>query len=344
MSVSFSNLELAGVSTGFDEAYRAGISGAVALDRRHRATVEVTGKDREPFLQNMSSGDVKTLSFGRGRLAAFLTNKGKLVADFIVLRDEERLYLDVEVERAAPLIAALDRYIISEDVKLTHRSEERKFSIEGPEAAARLESVLKRGPSLADLPHLGFVWRSRGEDRVRIVAHGRDPSPRYDVAAPSELEGPLLEELLRGGVLAGSEAVRETRRIEAGRARFGVDMTEDHMPLEAGLEAAVSFDKGCYIGQEYVVRLAHRGHLNRKLVGLELESSEPPARGTGVASTEAEARDIGHVTSAAYSPTLGKAVVLAWLKRDFFEPGTKVLVSGAQALVTPLPFLPPAVP
>ena len=114
-------------------------------------------------------------------------------------------------------------------------------------------------------------------------------------------------------------------------------MNESHLPLEASLNDAISFDKGCYIGQEYVVRLAHRGHLNRKLVGIRIDSDVPPPAGTKLMSGETEA---GELTSSAYSPRLGTSLALGYIKKDFFEPGTELTIDGSlKATVCALPFV-----
>jgi glycine cleavage system aminomethyltransferase T len=112
------------------------------------------------------------------------------------------------------------------------------------------------------------------------------------------------------------------------------------MPLEAGLDEAINFDKGCYIGQEYVVRLAHRGHLNRKLVGIKIAvDRERPDVPAAESSVTAGGKEAGWLTSAAYSPTLGAIVALGYLRKEFFEPGTQVTVAGKTGVVTPLPFV-----
>ena len=139
-----------------------------------------------------------------------------------------------------------------------------------------------------------------------------------------------------GGAVRGGERLAETRRIEAGRPRFGIDMDESHIPLEAGLDEAISFDKGCYIGQETIVRIAHRGHVNRKLSGILLDGSTVPARG---ATVSAEGRDVGAMTSAAISPALGGVVSLAYLKPEISSPGTQVEVENRPGRVASLPFL-----
>lgn len=313
------------------------MEGALALDRSHLATVAARGKDRESFLQNMLTNDVRSLAPGTGIPAAFLTNKGKLVSDLLVFKSDDSFYLRMERERAEPFRKALDRYIISEEVQLESLAEkETTFSLEGPKASGILSELAGISSSALDeLAHLQFRFLELAGGRARVEAQRRELTPRFDVSASPEASKLLLAEVLERGALLGGEDVRETRRIEASRPRFGRDMDESHLPLEAGLDEAISFQKGCYIGQEYVVRLAHRGHVNRKLAGLKLSGNEPPAPGSPVIEGSEEA---GAVTSSAFSPTFGCALALAYLKRGHWEPGTEVTVAGATATVSSLPF------
>jgi folate-binding protein YgfZ len=317
----------------FEEEYRAAMEGAVALDRGHLATVAVRGKDRETFLQNMLTNDVRSIATGSGIPAAFLTVKGKLVSDLLVFKADDSYLLQMERERVDAFRKTLDRYIISEDVALESLADqEATFSVEGPEAA-RIVSAIAGFPEaeLKELTELGF----RSGATARVGARTRELTPRFDVTTSTEDAKRLLESALGAGAVLGGERLRETRRIEASRPRFGIDFDESHLPLEAGLDEAISFQKGCYIGQEYVVRLAHRGHLNRKLSGLELEGSEAPASGAPV---QRGGEDAGAVTSAAFSPSFGRVLAFAYLKRGSWEPRTDVTVSGRSARVSPLPF------
>jgi folate-binding protein YgfZ len=156
---------------------------------------------------------------------------------------------------------------------------------------------------------------------ARITAQRRELTPRFDVTASPATAKSLLERVLERGALLGGENVRETRRIEASRPRFGVDMDESHLPLEAGLDEAISFQKGCYIGQEYVVRLAHRGHVNRKLAGLRLAGREAPTAGSPVLHGAEEA---GAVTSAAFRPRSRRPLAVSGV----FDPGTELTGAG----------------
>jgi folate-binding protein YgfZ len=321
----------------FEQEYRAAMEGALALDRSHLATIAARGKDRESFLQNMLSNDVRSLAPFAGIPAAFLTNKGKLVSDLLVFRCDDAFLLQMERERAEPFRKALDRYIISEDVVLESLAEtEAAFSLEGPEASGILAELAGIPPAeLDEIAHLHFRFLPLAGTEARVTAQRRELTPRFDVSASPGAAKILLERVLERGAVLGGEDVREARRIEASRPRFGIDMDESHLPLEAGLDEAIGFQKGCYIGQEYVVRLAHRGHVNRKLSGLKIAGKAPPARGTPVIRGTEEA---GEVTSSAFSPAFGCALALAYLKRGHWEPETEVTVAGAFATVSPLPF------
>ncbi len=325
------------VESPFEEAYRAATEGALALDRSHLVNVAARGKDRESFLQNMLTNDVRSLAAGAGVPAAFLNNKGKLVSDLTVFKSDDVFLLQVERERAEPFRKALDRYIISEDVALESRADaEAALSIEGPKASGILAELAGISASMLDeLAHLHFLILDLAKVPARVTAQRRELTPRFDVTTSLDGAGVVLERVLERGALLGGENVRETRRIEASRPRFGVDMDESHLPLEAGLEEAISFQKGCYIGQEYVVRLAHRGHVNRKLSGLRLTGGDAPAPGSPVVHGAEEA---GAVTSSAFSPAFGCALALAYLKRGYLDPGTEVTVGGATATVSSLPF------
>lgn len=322
---------LENATASFEAQYDAASEAAAIFDRSHRVRIEAVGKDAESFLHNMLSADIKKLGPQSGTAATFLTTKGKLVSDMTVYRDGERFLLELEALRAEFLIQGLSRYIISEDVTLS-LLDEAAFSLEGPQSAALLCVLMGCAEAeLEELPHLGF--RSVGSARVTAIRNAS--SPRFDVAAAPDEAVSLAEKALGEGAVIGSSELAEVRRIEAGQPRFGIDMDDAHMPAEAGLTDAIDFDKGCYIGQEYVVRLAHRGHLNRKLVGLRIDGDEAVAHGTPVTS---EGKEAGELKSVAFSPGFAAVLALAYIKRDFFEPGTVVSVAGRKATVTALPF------
>ena len=163
--------------------------------------------------------------------------------------------------------------------------------------------------------------------------------PGYDLLIERAKEEALRSALTLAGAVVLDEATADAIRIEGGAPLFHRDMDEETLPLEAGIESrAISFTKGCYVGQEVVIRVLHRGHgrVAKKLVGLVLQGESAPDSGAPVSSGD---REIGHITSSAFSPGLKHPIALAYLHRDFLEPGTPVTVGGVNATVTTLPFV-----
>jgi folate-binding protein YgfZ len=323
--------------SGFESEYEAAMSGAVVLERFQRGQIGVTGADRESFLHNMLTNDIRNLDVGAGLPAAFLTNKGKLVSDLLVSKESETIRLRMEASRAEPLRTALDRYVISEDVALASLDDlELVFSVSGPRAAQILSTVLGiERAELDTLPHLGLKRAQADGAPVRLLGYRRELTPRFDLSAPRAYATELFTKIAEGGAVMAGYALSETRRIEAGVPRFGIDMDESNLPLEAGLDEAISFEKGCYIGQEYVVRLAHRGHLNRKLVGLRVAGDRVPSAAQAICSATEE---VGQVTCAALSPHFHSILALGYVKRPHFDPGSELQIEGERAVVSSVPF------
>jgi folate-binding protein YgfZ len=194
---------------------------------------------------------------------------------------------------------------------------------------------------LSALEEHGNVRASFG-GRPAIVARVTDTGePGFDVFVERAQADALEAGLLSGGAVAIDAATADTVRIEAGVPIFHRDMDEETIPLEAGIEGrAISLTKGCYVGQEVIIRVLHRGHgrVARKLVGLALEGGSVPEAGATVRSGD---REIGHVTSATISPALDRPIALAYVQRDFIQPGTAVVVAdGMPGVVSALPFVP----
>ena len=335
--------------SGVDEEYRAACDAVIVGDRSYRARLRVTGTDRVSFLNNMLTNDLKSLAPGDGLHAALLTRLGKLVSDLFVYQLDDAILLEMEPRALAPVTEALSHYIISEDVGLRDGSEdEALLSLQGPRSSELLSQVLDEG--LSGLAPFHFSQTKLAGLKARVSATPHGPGQSFDIAVSPKDAASLLEKLLAAGRPlglrpAGWQAL-EVRRIESGIPLFGVDMDESHFPMEAGLGEAISFTKGCYLGQEYVVRLAHRGHLNRKLVGLQVTDSGLPLSGDGIfRSTDDAEQDgrVGQVTSAAFSASLGHPIALGYVQRDSFAPATPVCIHredqvfGAQ--VTELPFI-----
>lgn len=295
--------------------------------------LRVTGSDRVPFLQGMLSNDVAKLAPGSGCPALLLSEQGKAVGDLVVLAGEEVLALD-GVGAASVVRVALERFLVADDVELEPAESARVFAVLGPRAPNVLAGLGLPAPeaSWAHAPaHIP-------DDAPHIV---RAPAPGaggFACRVPGAAGAQWWERAIAaGGRPAGLEAF-EVLRIESGVPRHGRDVLADTLALEAPYENAISFRKGCYLGQEVMERVAARGHVNRKLVGVELAGDAVPRPG---ARLVAEGRDVGWVTSAARSWRLGRTIGLAYVRREYLEPGTALALGAADgppAIVRSLPF------
>jgi folate-binding protein YgfZ len=323
------------------DAYRSARDHAAFLERQDRGLVEVSGPDRASFLQGLLTNDVASLAAGEGCYAAYLTPQGRMITDVFVYELGDLMLLTIARETKDAVIAKLDQNIFTEDVKITDVTEKiAHVSIVGPRAADSLTLLMNTVDvsSLNALPEHGNL-RLSFAGQPDIVTRGVDlGEPGFDIYVERQLADRFKAELAASGVAHLDSATEDVLRIEAGIPRFGRDMDEETIPLEAGIESrAISFTKGCYVGQEVIVRVLHRGHgrVARKLVGLAIEGQSPPAPG---ALVRADDRQVGHITSTAYSPRLARSIALAYVQRDFVAPGTALSVDGVPAVVSSLPF------
>jgi folate-binding protein YgfZ len=326
----------------FSSVYRAARERAASLDRPDRGRIVVSGADRRSYLQGLLTNDVAALEAGRGCYAAYLTPQGRMIADLYVYELGDVVLLTVPREQHAGVLEKLDQFIFSEDVQLGDASG--AFSttaIVGPDAPGIVEGLV--GIAETDLASWPEHANRRGlfDGYSVIVTRVTDTGEAgYDLHVETPGAAALSRRLEERGVPALDQETAEALRIERGVPQFNRDMDQETIPLEAGIESrAISFSKGCYVGQEVIIRVLHRGHgrVARKLVGLLCDALPVPAPG---ATVTAAGRDIGHVTSSARSETLDKPIALAYLQRDFLEPGTAVSIDGQAAVVHQLPFVP----
>jgi folate-binding protein YgfZ len=324
--------------------YKAVRSTAGLIDRCDRGLIQLTGPDRLSFLQGMLSNDLRDIGPGEGQDAAVLNQQGKVLGDVRVLRSENSFYLDLWEAVKDKIIAHLNRHLVADEVEIADRSDGYGIlSIEGPRSRALLRELVGEAELPARLA--AHVIVNLDGAAICIVHDSHMGEAGFDLIIPIA----ALRNIARkatdlgkriGALWVGTEA-ENTLRIEAGIPRYGTDITEDHLLLETGLEHAVSFTKGCYLGQEVVERIRSRGHVNKKLCGLLLDGEAPARAGDLIFAAD---KNIGHVTSAVYSPALARPIVLGYLHRDFWTPGSKVSVDrGGESLtatVAGLPFVP----
>jgi tRNA-modifying protein YgfZ len=319
--------------------HRALTAGCGLLDRSERGKLALSGSGAVEFLNGQVTNELADLRPGEGCYAAFLTAKGKMLGDVRVLAVGEgaegasaELALDTERVALQALFDMIRRFKIGYDVELHKRTIERGLlSLIGPDAEA-IAGVAHSGPGrLASTEHANVEVQIDG-----IAALAVRTDVGVDLLCEASDSERLRDALLARGALAISEQAAECLRVERGRPRFGIDMDDRTIPQEAGLnERAVSFTKGCYVGQETVARLHYRGKPNRHLRGLRLSAPAHPGEELRLGE-----RSVGHLGSVALSPELGP-IALALVRREA-EPGATVSVGehGASAEVVELPFGP----
>jgi folate-binding protein YgfZ len=327
------------------EAYDAARRGAALLDRSFRGRIVVSGGDRRSYLQGLLTNDIEALKAGQGCYAAYLTPQGRMISDLWVYELGDTILLTLDGGVKASVLAKLDQFIFAEDVRLGDVTEAiAEIGLIGPEAARRLAGALPGlnfdlAAALDGLHEHGNI-RFDHDGATLIVTKIDDAGePGYDIYIERPRAAALTRLLIAAGVVPLDERAADAIRIEAGIPMFHRDMDEETIPLEAGLESrAISFTKGCYVGQEVIVRVLHRGHgrVARRLVGLRFTGHAVPASGAVVRAGD---REIGRVTSAALSPALDAPIALAYVHRDFVQPGTGVLVDGTPAEVAIVPFV-----
>ena len=305
--------------------YRTITEACGLLDRSERGKLVLTGADAKSFLQGQVTNDVESLSPGTGCYAAFLTPKGKMLGDMRILDAGDELLLDTERVALQDLFNMIRRFSIGYDVQLHKRTLERGLlSLVGPESV-RLAGADQLARSLE---HAHVLVQVGG-----VEARAIRTDVGIDLLCDSTVTAQLRAGLQEAGAVAVSEASAECLRVELGRPRYGVDLDDTVIPQEAALnERAVSFTKGCYVGQETVARLYYRGKPNRHLRGLRLAGAAE--KGEPVRFGEREVARLGSVTQ---SPRFAW-IALALVRREA-PPGSRVVVGeGVEAEVVDLPF------
>lgn len=313
------------VTDTFASEHSALREGCGLVDRSERGKLALTGAGAADFLNGQVTNDVAALEAGTGVYAAFLTHKGKMLGDVRVLAADDELLLDTERVALQALFDMIRRHKVGFDVELHKRTvQSALLSLVGPRARA-----VAGAEDLPEVEHAHRAGVVGGRD-VRLVA----TDSGVDVLCPAPDADAVRDALLDAGAVLVSEAAAEVLRVERGRPRYGLDLDDTTIPQEAGLnERAVSFTKGCYVGQETVARLYYKGKPNRHLRGLRLHA--PAAPGDELRLGE---KVVGRVGSAVVSPVHGP-IALALVRREA-EPGTTLAVGdgATTATVVELPF------
>ena len=304
------------------------LEGAVIGAVQASVQLAVAGKDRASFLQGLLTNDIQALDPGTGCYAAWLTPQGRMLTDMHVLESANMALLDVPHFTASATLARLEQFHFTEEVTLSALdSSLEAVWVHGPQAPDVLQRVLEGAVGLADWPAYRHQPIEFQDEPVVVARIDQLGVPGFSVYVPPARAAGLRSALVDAGARVVTQDAIEAARIEARYPLYGVDMTEDTIPLEAGIEdRAISTTKGCYVGQEVIIRVLHRGHgrVVRKLVGLRIDGPKPEPG----AKLAAAGRDVGWITSAAVSDR-SATVALGYVHRDFLAPETELTVATA---------------
>src|ERR1700733_7796584 len=321
-----------------ESEYRFARETAALVDKNYRAFLYLTGPDRERYLNAILTNDVRESASGRGIPSLLLNPQGHILAELeIYSLGDRHLVVSYQMIRE-PLIEALDRYIIMDDVAIEDSSDALAFlSVEGPKSAEVLRAA--SGGELESFAELELREAIVAGMPGRVVRRSPGGMLGFECIVERARVESLWDALLGsvraiGGGPIGYNALN-TLRLEAGLPWFGYDFDENVIPHEARIETShISFSKGCYTGQEIVERVRSRGHVNRMRVGLEFSGGSIPERG---AKLTADGKEVGHVTRAGFSPALGHGIGMGYLRREHAAPGSALQCGGASATVIELP-------
>lgn len=321
--------------------YQAALAGAALFDTSAAAKLVLTGPDAPMFLGNLSTNDVKALPLGGGCEAYFCDSRAKVKFQAWVyhvrLGDARHaMWVETTAGRNTELVQYLDRYLISEQVEIADRTADfAQFHLAGPKAAAVLGAAL--GEEVPELPPFAHMERTFARDGTCSVRR-RDQLglPGFDIVCRIEVADGVRRMLTAAGATPADADTFETLRIEAGTPVFGKDIDDNRFVMEVGFAPrAVSYAKGCYLGQEPIVMARDRaGHVNRAFLGLKVLDGGPLPSGTKVFR---DGQEVGLATSSCHSPRLGMPVALAYLKWKHQEPGTRMEANGQPVEVLGLP-------
>jgi folate-binding protein YgfZ len=314
------------------ETRNAATTSVAFFDVSDRTQIEVTGSDRARFLHSFTSNDIKRLKPGQG-CETFLTNlKGKVVAHVFAFCRENSFWLDGTPGQTDAIMAHLRKFVLIDDVQFHPAGAERgELYVSGPLAAQLLQ--LEQG--LQNGEHLQRETDIRSIDIRRVDLFG---VPGFLMSIPADQIDGVKQGLAAVGVAEGSPELFEALRIEAGYPKYGLDITDDNLAQEAArTKQCISFNKGCYLGQETIARLDSLGHTNRELRRLRFETPTAPATGT-VIFDPTGTTELGVVTSASAelgkSPTGASTVIaIGMLKQAACPPDTEVCVNHEQSKV-----------
>lgn len=314
--------------------------GAGLFDLSSRGRIEIGGAEAVLFLNGLITNDVKALAENSWMAAAFPNVQGRMLAHARVLHSNNTFLFDTEAITREQIIKTLGRFTLAGDFRVTDVTEATTLiSVQGRRGAEIVCAVLGEDAASVERGRiLSADWRG---ESVRVIRATHTAEDGFDLFTSAAASTALWDALSQAGARPAGFDALEILRIEAGSPRYGVDLDETKVVLETGLDDAVSFTKGCYIGQEIIARIHFRGHVAKRLAGLMLEAEGIVSRDDKIRT--AEGKEIGWITSATHSPELNRTIALGYVKYDYLQPGTPVRIiheeAELEAHVASLPFV-----
>lgn len=322
-----------------DQEVRAVREHAGMIDMSDHAKIELTGSERVPFLDGLVTAELKTLASGASVYALLLNEKSRVLGDLRVYAFRDSLVLDLQAAQKDSILRMLEKARVSDDVDFRDLGPVGHIEILGPNADSAIAAVL--GVEVGGLSRDSFLTVASNHPGSTHIGRVQSTGTiGYTVWSPDTSLSEEWEKFSRAGVSPIGRDALELLRIEAGIPRFGADMDENTLALEVAPESALSFTKGCYVGQEIVARGTYVGQVRRKLLGLRVDGDLAPIHGDRVSHA---GREAGFVTSAAWSPSLGQVIALAILRLDAVAQDDTLSIDrrglALRARLSPLPFL-----
>jgi len=294
------------------ESVREGGAGLINLSES-RSRIRVTGSEAVQFLNGLITNDIKNATDDSWLPAVFATVQGRLIGAVRILKSDSGFLIDTEAASHEAVLKTISRFTLAGDFKVTDVTSEMAFlTVQGKRAGEVIKDV-----------------------DAKIIRATHTGENGFDVLAEASNASSVIEKIVAAGAEIVSPDVFEILRIEAGIPRHGQDMDESNVVLEANLDDAISYTKGCYVGQEIIIRIKHRSHVAKKLTGLTF--TKPVESGATI--TAEDGKDIGRVTSATYSPKLETPIALGYVRYEYLAPGTPVKAGDVTGTVTDLPFV-----
>jgi folate-binding protein YgfZ len=323
-------------ASGFDSSRRElrALEAGCGIYWPELALISLTGRDRVRWLNGMISNNVRDLPPGHGVYAFVLNAQGHILGDLYVFNRGESLVVELERAQLETVTQIFRRYIIMDKVELKDLSEE--IVVIGMAGPSSIETLGGIGLAAASLEPLDILEADSTGTAITLVRGDNSCVPNYELWVPKPTANSFGERLREAGAVEVRAETLETFRIVCGIPKFGQEIRERILPQETGQQRALSFTKGCYIGQEIVERIRSRGAVHRALTGFEVEGSLPTP-GTKIQS---DGKDIGEITSVARLPVENgcRAVGLGYMRKEFISADKEFVAGDSKLRVTALPF------